>query len=79
MTASELVRQAVELAVERHPGLIVEPYYQMKKAAEILAEVIVNAPIIDTEPRCSCEKPHGSLRCLNCWLPLPQKHMVYDA
>ena len=41
MTAHELVHQAIELAVERNPQLVIEPYYQMKAAAMILAERIL--------------------------------------
>jgi len=37
----DLVSQAVDLACERNPNLILEPYYQMKNAALILAEMLV--------------------------------------
>lgn len=70
MSANDLVHEAVELAVERNPQLVLEPYYQMKAAAMILAETLINAPLVGMEPWCSCEHPHGGYRCLNCYLPL---------
>ena len=41
MSASELVHQAVESAIERRPNLILQPYEQMKAAAIILAERVI--------------------------------------
>ena len=38
MTTYEVVHEAVELACEQNPRLVLEPYYQMKAAATILAE-----------------------------------------
>jgi hypothetical protein len=69
MNADDLVHKAVELAVERNPRLALEPYYQMKQAARILADVLINSPVVGMEPWCSCENPHGGYRCLNCYLP----------
>ena len=37
-SAESIVHEAVELACERNPRLVLEPYYQMKAAAIILAE-----------------------------------------
>lgn len=36
-----LVSQAVDLACERNPRLALEPYYQMKSATLILAEMLI--------------------------------------
>jgi hypothetical protein len=47
MSASELVHQAVETAIDRNPRLVVQPYEQMKAAAMILAEML----IADREPK----------------------------
>ena len=70
MNANSLLHEAVELAVQRNPNLVLEPYHQMKAAALIIAETLINAPIVGMEPYCSCEAPHGGYRCLNCYLPL---------
>jgi hypothetical protein len=70
MDSNSLVHEAVELAVSRNPRLALEPYYQMKQAALILAETLINSPVVGMEPYCSCESPHGGYRCLNCYLPL---------
>jgi hypothetical protein len=70
MSANNIVHEAVELAVERNPRLVLEPYHQMTEAALILAEALINSPVVGMEPYCSCDHPHGGFRCLNCWLPL---------
>ena len=41
MSASELVHQAVETAIDRNPRLVVQPYEQMKAAALILAKQVI--------------------------------------
>ena len=41
MSAAERVHQAVESAIERNPRLVVQPYEQMKAAALILAECVI--------------------------------------
>ena len=70
MSSDSLIHEAVELAVKRNPHLVLEPYYQIKAAARILAEALINSPVVGMEPYCSCESPHGGYRCLNCYLPL---------
>ena len=42
-----LVHEAVEEACKRNPQLVLEPYYQMKAAALILAEKILQPPSDD--------------------------------
>ena len=41
MNSHTLVSHAVDLAVTRNPRLVLEPYYQMKAAATILAEAML--------------------------------------
>ena len=43
MTANTLLSKAVDLACTRNPRLVIEPYYQMKAAALIIAEMVVKA------------------------------------
>jgi hypothetical protein len=43
MTANTLLSKAVDLACARNPSLVIEPYYQMKAAALIIAEMVVKA------------------------------------
>ena len=58
MRPIDLVREAVDQAVSLNPRLALEPYAQMKAAAQILAEqLILVRPIY--EPCDICGKRHG--------------------
>ena len=49
-----LVHEAVEEACKRNPQLVLEPYYQMKAAALILAEKILQSRSDDRPLQTDC-------------------------